>query len=347
VTFSVLALSFLACSDKGIDTAGGDTGPVGCEVEAEFVSPTSGQADFYYRGFVEASLSDPDASASLTIDGVDGTSELSDDQETVRFYPSAPLASSTSYTANLSWCDGEQSGAITFSTSELGESAEASGLVGNTYSLDLASGRIIIPEGVGTILESYLDYTLYMGVSAADEKNITFIGATADEDNPSLQDYCTETLGFPTADFTDNPFFQIGPETTTLDVAGFSIEIQDLNVSGALAPGGDWIGGATLSGSIDTRPLGELLDSTEDGAICELVQGFGVECEPCSDGLEYCLSIYVVDLSADLVSDLTLEEVGESDCHVNCASNSKECDLGDGGQDTGTGTGTGGDTGTP
>ncbi|MCP4921996.1 MAG: hypothetical protein GY913_34275, partial [Proteobacteria bacterium] len=230
--------------------------------------------------------------------------ELSDDQETVRFYPSADLASSSSYTATASWCDGEGTGSISFSTSELGTAADAASLVGNTYSLDLASGRIIIPEGVGTILESYLDYTLYMGVSAADDSEITFLGATANEDDPSAQDYCTPTLDFPSADFTGNPFFQIGPETTTLDVAGFSIEIQDLNVSGALAPGGDWIGGATLSGSIDTRPLGELLDSTEDGAICELVQGFGVECEPCSDGLEYCLSIYVVDLSADVVSGL-------------------------------------------
>lgn len=328
MTLSVLALSFLACTDKGGDTAGDDTSDPGCEVTAEFVSPTSGQADFYYRGFVEVALSDPDPSATVAIDGVDGTTELSDDQETVRFYPSADLASSTSYTATASWCDGEGTGSISFSTSELGTAADAASLVGNTYSLDLASGRIIIPEGVGTILESYLDYTLYMGVAAADDSEITFLGATANEDDPSLQDYCTPTLDFPAADFTGNPFFQIGPETTTLEVAGFSIEIQDLNVSGALAPAGDWIGGATLSGSIDTRPLGELLDSTEDGAICELVQGFGVECEPCSDGLEYCLSIYVVDLTADQVDGLELEAIAEEDCHELCEDNSKECDLG-------------------
>ena len=51
------------------------------------------------------------------------------------------------------------------------------------------------------------------------------------------------------------------------------------------------IGGLSLEGVVDTRPLAPLVDDGGDpGVICDLSVSFGATCIPCgSDGEAYCL----------------------------------------------------------
>jgi len=314
----VLILTLAACSDKGSDTGVGDDASTDCDVTIDETIPAANATDAYYRNAIEFQLDDEDATAVLSIDGVDGTSTLSEDMETVVFTPSAPLAASTSYTSTLDYCN-EVPASITFQTSELGGAVDPSSLVGRAYALDLSSGRIVIPEGVGEILGAYLEYTIFLSVTDAGT-DLNMIGALANEDDPSMQDYCAPTLDFPTADFSEAPYFQIGPETTTLAVAGYSITIDDLLVSGDFAPDGTWVGGAQLAGSIDTRPLVSLLDDDPEAGedtVCELVAGFGVECIPCSDGGDFCLDLLVLDLVAE-EAGVAVEIIDAEDCHASC-----------------------------
>jgi hypothetical protein len=314
---------FFACS------TGEDTAPVddSCGVEIDETRPATGQTDWYYRSALEFELSDPDDSAVLSVEGVSGTSVVSDDGELVTFTPDSSLEPSTSYTATLDYCTGSAS--VDFTTSELGQDVDTNSLVGKSYALDLGSGRIVVPAGVGSLLEGYLDYTIFLGVDSAAGSEILLVGAVADEENPTEQDFCTVTLDFPAADFSESPYFKIGPSTTTLDVAGYSIEIADLFVAGTFSSDGSWMGGGSLSGSIDTRPLTQLLgDDEEEGAICDLVGGFGVDCENCSDGEPYCLAIEIVDMTAE-DAGLTVEVVDQEDCHEECPESKKnpECIL--------------------
>ncbi|MED5370031.1 MAG: Ig-like domain-containing protein [Myxococcota bacterium] len=333
---SLIALSLVACKDDG-DT--GDTAPA-CTVEVSSTLPASGETNFYYRSQIEASLSEADSTAEITMDGVSGTSWLSDDSKTVYFTPDAPLDPSTSYSYTVNYCGGAPS--IDFTTSDLGAAiADPSSLVGNVYALDLQadSVRIVIPEDVGSVLEQYLEVALLLEVSAADASEIDMFGAIASEDDSEAQEYCDPTLAFPTADFSGAPYFQLGPQTTTISAAGYSVEIMDLFISGDFAADGSYWGGGVLQGMVDTRPLVPLLEdcdadgSTEDTAddcddngICELVEGFGVECEDCGGGENYCLEIRAEGLGGDKI-DTDLVEVEDNDCHELCDASAEnpEC----------------------
>lgn len=321
----ILAFSVMACGEK--DPV--DSEPA-CGITVESTIPASGSTTAYYRGAVEFYLSDADASAELSIDGVAGTSALNEDQDVVTFTPSAPLAPNTSYTATLTYCSGETE--VTFTTSSLGgDIGDPSSLNGKVFNLDLKSGRIVIPEGVGSVLENYLDVVIYMEVAEANGSEIQLFGALADEENPGQQDYCSQTLDFPAADFSEAPYFKIGPATTTIAVAGYEVTIDDLEISGTFAADGSYWGGGTLAGSVDTRALVDLIEEGGDeNTVCELVAGFGVACETCTgDGQPFCLSIKAVDLGGDEASGSDLEEIAMSDCHEQCpdSASNPECML--------------------
>ncbi|MCB9759519.1 MAG: Ig-like domain-containing protein [Alphaproteobacteria bacterium] len=314
----------VGCTDKPSDV---DSTPIVCEIEVDETFPANGATNAYYRGDIEFHLSEPYTDATIAVDGVTGTTWTNEDGDVVYFTPDAPLAPSTEYTATITTC---QDTPITFSTSALGTTiGDVTSLNSATYTLDLQSGRIVIPPGVGSVLESYLEVTLFMQVEDANSTDISIFGAVAD-DAGTAQDYCTETLDFPVADFSEAPFFVVGPETTELAVAGYEITIEDLLISGTFAADGSYWGGGVLAGQVDTRPLVDLVEEGgEDNAICEIVAGFGVACETCpGDGEPYCLSIKAVELSGEETS-VTIETIEMSDCHANCpdSANNPDCTL--------------------
>lgn len=316
------ALMIMSCGDKDDS---GDTQPA-CGVEIRETFPASGSTAAYYRGEIEFVLSAPDDSAVLTVDGVTGTSAVNEDGLAVVFTPDAPLAAGTSYTATLNYCSGEAS--VDFTTSGLGTPlSDPSVLEGSVYSLNLQDGRIVIPAGVGSVLEQYLEVTLFIKVDSASGGTLNMYGALAD-DAGTGQDYCSETLDFPEADFSNAPFFAIGPQDTTISVAGYTVTIDDLFISGDFAADGSYWGGGVLEGKVDTRPLVDLIEEGgEEDAVCAIVAGFGVSCEPCpADGQPFCLSIKAVDLGGEQVS-APVEPIDMSDCHESCPDSADNPDC--------------------
>lgn len=311
----LLPLLLTACpaTDKPVDTD--DVAPP-CEVEIETTVPSSDAVDAYYRGNIEFHLSDPDPSATITTD-IPGTLLISEDSETISWVPTAPLAPSTDYTVTLDYCFG--SAPLSFRTSDLGTTmVTPADLPGHTYSINLGPPtRFVEPAGIGTVLASQLTQDILVGVQGFDtDGKILMIGAIGKEGvEPAAQEYCDPSIPFPAADFDASPYFQIGPETTTLSVAGYSVEIQNLEITGTFAADGSYFGGGTLSGTIDTRPLAPLLDdSGNEGAICDLAINFGAECQPCSDGLNFCLTLVADQITAEGVDGLSLVEVSGNNC---------------------------------
>lgn len=317
------ALMIMSCGDKDPEES---AEPCGVEIRETY--PAINSTSAYYRGDVEFVLSAPDETAELSIDGVTGDSVRSADNLRVVFTPSAPLAAGTSYTATLSYCSGEAP--VTFTTSTLGTPlTDPSVLEGSVYSLNLQDGRIVIPAGVGSVLEQYLEVTLFIKVDSASGGTLNMYGALAD-DAGTAQDYCSPTLDFPEADFSAAPYFAIGPQDTTIAVAGFEVTIDDLFISGDFAADGSFWGGGVLEGKVDTRPLVDLIEEGgEEDAVCGIVEGFGVFCEPCpADGEPFCLSIKAVDLGGEQVST-SVEPISMSDCHELCPDSvdNPECEL--------------------
>ncbi len=318
-----------ATDDSGVtdDTATDDTGGHPCYVAVEATSPANGSTSAYYRSDIAFTLSDPDASAVITT-AVAGHQATSSDGLTVSWVLDAPMDPSTAYTATLDYCAG--SVALSFTTSNLGTPMDdPASLLGRTYAVDLASARITEPPGIGSVLSGYLTTDILLGVSAVDGGSLDMLGAVARADvSPDEQDTCSPTFPFPTADFTAEPYFAVGPQTVTLSIGGYDVDISDLQITGTFASDGTYFGGGTLSGSLDTRPLSALVDDSGDpGAICDLAINFGAECIACpSDGEPYCLTLVADEILAEQVRRLTLVDVGGTNC-MDCMSPTDTTDL--------------------
>lgn len=310
------------------DTDSGDT----CENSIDEVFPENGEANAFFRTSVDVKLDDEETGASITLTGpegdVAGTSTVNGD--TITFNPTNALTPSTEYTVTVDYSCGAPT--TTFTTSSVGSAITGGDIEDNTYSLDLASGRFVEPQGIGSILGDFIDQEILIGVQSVGADNIQLIGAIGDGGSPPAQGECDPTIAFPEASFTANPFFQVGPETTSLSVAGFTVTIEDLEISGAFSPDGTFIAGATLAGVIDTRPLVPLLnaddncdpgaprccdtdvdpgcdsaddtaDCCDEDAICDLAGQIGVACQACEGGTgDFCLTLLVDSLQAEQVT---------------------------------------------
>ncbi len=322
------ALALTAGCDGGDPEETDDTDPPTdvCEITVTNANPSDGESAFYYRGSLSWEFSEVDESATVTLadDGgtdIPGSGEWVGD--TYLWTPNDPLTPSTSYTATLTTCDGANSLDVGFTTSAVGAVVPDGDVQDLAYALDLASGTFVEPPGVGALLQSQLNVDILIGVANANGADLQLIGAIGEEGaSPPAQDLCTESIDFPAADFSENPYFEVGPQTTTLDVQGISVTIDDLFVSGAFAPDGSAVVGAVLAGSIDTRPLAGLVgDDAPPEAVCDLAVTFGIECQACSDGSgDFCLSLLVTDIAAEEVPGATVvaRDQAAIDADVNC-----------------------------
>jgi hypothetical protein len=329
----ILALGALvACGgddSDGTPDGGGGTSPATATCANRVLDTHPDPADkAFYLTTVEYTLSTAEPTATITLAdsaGADvaGTNEVIDTR--VIFTPAAPLAAGATYTSTLNWgCAPVDS---TFTVGAAGESlGDPASLTDRTWSLDLASGRFIEPAGVEVLLQTFLTFSLLLGVQSSDADSIQFIGALADD--AGNQDVCTESIPFPVeADFTGNPYFEIASDALPIEVEGFSVTIEDLLLAGAFTPNGDTIEGVALQGSINTVSLVEALDlgtaDSNPGAVCDLVATFQVECKECSDGSgPYCLAVSVDSMTAAEVPGVTLEEITAEEIDANPTCNS-------------------------
>lgn len=310
-TLLPLVLILGACSSAASTDSGSDE----CDVTISKTFPAANATDAYYRGTVEFTLTKPDESATVTSD-VAGTTTTSEDGLTIVFTPDAPLSPSTSYTFTLHYCGGDAP--LTFTTSALGTPVTdpASTIKGSSYLLDLKDARVTEPAGVGDLLASNLDgVDIYVNVTDLSDTKVKMIGAMGNPDAASpTQDWCSRTIDFPEADFSAAPHFELGGEgKTTISVAGYAVDIQNLHIAGDFSADGSYFGGGTLSGTIDTRPLDQALMEGDEGAICNLAGSIGATCQACDDGQPFCLTLKADSITA-AKTDIAITPIYGDDC---------------------------------
>ena len=300
---AILAMALYGCSgdaDKDttddIGSAGDDDDDDVCMNSILSQFPEAGSTDVYFKTDVRFTLAVEDPTAVIKLvdaanTEVNGTTAVSG---TLVTWSGDDLQPSTEYTATLTYECGDA--AVSWTTSEVGGPTTVD-LTGGVYGLDVAGGQWVQPAGVGDLLASQLgDTQIFLSVSEVAADTITMLGAIG---SGGLQDVCSPTIPFPPADWQD-PTFSLQSPLLPLVVAGFTIDIENLDLSGSFAPDGSRIQGGSLKGSIDTRPLGAAFGlSGGDDAVCALVATFGVACEACGDGSgTYCLSVWVDDMGA-------------------------------------------------
>lgn len=313
ITAIIATVALAACSGGDKDTAdtdtGGDTQACTNSISAQF--PANGDTDVYYKTDVRFTLAESDPSATITITDsagatVNGTTTVTDKLVAWSGDDLSPL---TTYTATLTYECGDAE--VSWTTSNVG-TATTTAVTGHVFALDVANGEWVEPAGVGDLLATQLgDTQIFVAPTATDATSITMTGAIG---SANTQDLCSPTIPFPPADWAD-PYFSLQSPLLPLVVAGLVIEIEDLDLSGAFAPDASRIQGASLQGSIDTRPLGVAFDlGTTENAVCDLVYTFGVSCEACADGSgNFCLSVWVDSIEAADVPGLTLVDRTEAD----------------------------------
>jgi hypothetical protein len=324
---AILAAATLvaACGGDKTDTTGDDdddtTGDdddddTACDVSIVSQFPADGSSDAYWKTDVRFQLSEEDAGATIVVKDAGGA-EISGSTMALGnlvIWEGDDLAPSSDYTATLTYACGEAT--ASWSTSATG-APTGGGIVDSVYDLDLASGSWVLPSPeVGALLATQLDVELlFMPVSADTE--IVMRGALGT--GADAQDVCSPTIEFPAADFED-PFFQIASPLLTLEVAGYSIDVQDLDLQGSFTPNADGMDGASLKGVIDTRPLVDVLapGGTED-SVCVLVSTFGVSCVDCGNGENFCLEVWVDSIEAASVGADPLVEITTADVEGNPA----------------------------
>lgn len=294
-------------TDSGTDT-GPDTGSVPCRARVTDTRPAAGERSAYYRGDIEFELSGPDPSA--TVSGpVSGVTTFSADGTTVTFTPDAPLDPVTDYTFVMTTCVGSFD--LSFTTSQLGMPVtDVRSLARRTYGFALSEGRVVRPEGVGSVLSAYMDQETLLGVRRADETNLDVRFAPSLYGSaPPEQDTCAVTGDVSGVDFSEQPWFSAGALSIVLNIAGVPVPLDGMTFEGAFASDGSYIGGGVVSGTLDTRPLDPLLDdSGTPGAFCAVAASFGETCEPCpEDGASYCLPLRVDELTATEVDAMLVE----------------------------------------
>lgn len=312
-------------SEPADDTAPDDSRvdsdpPDPCRVEVLETLPMDGATDVFYRSEVAFTLSRYDRSAGLSIDDVPGQSRIEED--VVTFTPDAPLSPSTEYTARFTYCEGQRELSLRFTTSSTGAAVDSQSLVGQTWQVDLLSGRIVEPPGVGSLLESYLEFDLLLQAVQADANTLGLRMASGDDQG--TQEPCAGTVDLVT-DFSANPAFSYGPQDTRMPFGANTVTLEDFTLSGALTPDSSGMQGLRIGGRADTRPLVDLVEEGgPDDAICSLMAGFGVTCVTCSsDGGPYCIDLLLVDARAGQ-SATALQEI-PGDCDESCQDADGQC----------------------
>jgi hypothetical protein len=168
----------------------------------------------------------------------------------------------------------------------------------HTWSFLLADANIADPANLGSIITAYMSTPIMLTATSIDATSLDMLGGLGVVDSkPHAQDLCLPTFDFAAVSFDANaPSFSTGAVDTNLYVLGTPVPVFDLTIGGTFSADGTSIGEGTLTGIVDTRPIGPLLQGGGgEGAVCEAAKNFGVSCVECPDGA----GVFCLNLAAD------------------------------------------------
>ena len=262
--------------------------------------------------------------AVATAAGVALSGSMSDDDNgrTLIFTADQLFDSDTDFTVTISWACADDV-PYQFSTGPYGSSvSNESDLIDRPFHMDLASATFIEPPGVGPLLQGFLvdSYFLFNATADSDLPNgeMHVLGAVGVLDGGDIeQDFGAETMPFThgpdeivgTADDVpaswQNPTMDLSGGELAMDIDGVATVIEDFAMSATFHPQLTSYVGGTFAGTIDTRSLIGLLDSTDPNAMCDLlVKTVGVGCTDCGNGEVFCLDLAAEDMSGQWLSNI-------------------------------------------
>lgn len=326
VAKTLAALALFGCVDlsddtqKDGDTSGSedtdtDSGTgTDCSVHLTDVNPADGAVGVYYRDPLVLSFDGDGTAADIRVTDSAGadvaTSEAWQDGN-VQVWVYAELEGAQSYdlAVTIEGC----SYATGFTTSDIGTplTIAPGDLEGRTYTFALNEANITTPSIIEGFDDDYFTQPLLFMVTQADTATVTLLGAPGEGESGSYSQVADEpTWDFPAADFTELPYFVTYSDYIELSYQGTPIPIYGFTFEGVFSSDGSSIEAGAVGGLVDTREMYAFLGLPENPeAICDYASSFGVYCEACPDGNDYCLTVVGEDITAPYQSGLTLTEV--------------------------------------
>lgn len=317
-----LALLAVGCGKDGtanklmetgwfVDT--GDWSAAGCKAKLGGVNPPHETTGWYHRDApsLYVQYADP-AAYDISIVDAQGqpapvTPVWDATQLNLTFQLNAPLTPDTEYIVSVTDCAANHRSSFRTSSIGLPLQIEPRDLVGRTWHLDMLGAEWLQPGGAEALIQLYFSAPALLGVRYADDTRIDLLGAPGQVDPFGVlyQDFGA-TWDFPTGDFAP-PYFESRANLVVFQFQGVEIPIHDARLAATISPDGRALGGGELSGLGDTRGLGAFLPAGgSDGAICDLAESFGIECQDCPDGEPYCMFLEARQIDGALVEGLTL-----------------------------------------
>lgn len=290
------------------------TEPCGNQVASTW--PADEATGVFYRTVVEAELALVDPTATLQVvssEGVPVPGELLVEETFLRFFPD-PLAPLTNYQVLVTYDCGVE--VFEFTTSEVGSPVSVD-LVDRTYELRTGEGTWLEPPGgmgvLGAILPDLNLLLMFRGFEINPAASDFWLGVSVDD----MQYPCTPTLEFLDETWED-PYFQIEEPGVNLALDWLELHLEDLQITGGVAPDGSYIQGASVRAVLDTRAMGDELGlGSAPDAVCVLLGSLGAPCSACDDGQDLCFPLHVVGVPADrvpmMLQELTVEDVQGTD----------------------------------
>lgn len=294
-----------------VDT--GDFSAEGCKAKLGGVEPSHESTGWYHRDAPSLWVTHADPTA-YTIELVDEhgqpapvTPVWDATELNLTFRLDAPLQPDTGYVVSVTDCAANHRSS--FRTSSLGMPMQIDprDLVGRTWHLDMLGANWIQPGGAEALIQLYFSAPALLGVRYADDERIDLLGAPGLVDPfGALYQDVGATWDFPTGDFAP-PFFESQANVVVFQFQGVEIPIHDARLAATVSPDGRSLGGGELSGLGDTRGLGSFLPAGgSEGAICDLAESLGIDCQACPDGEPYCMFLEARQIDGALVEGLTL-----------------------------------------
>lgn len=224
-------------------------------------------------GRVTVTLTEEDETASL--DSVTpGLTEV--DGREVTWTPTGSLTPGDTLELRLSTCDGEEEETLRFTVEQGDPVGGASSLEGKGWKILL--GGLLSALGVE-------EMKIAATGGARNELDLAFIGSPC--------------LPLPPADFSEDPYFQLGPGDASFPVDDQDIGLTDLRLSGSFADGGDRIVGVSMSYTLDLRLISSGISELPAGDLCDFARTFDYSCVACRDGERFCLEMSDENLSGN------------------------------------------------
>lgn len=321
---SLLGLGALAACNGSdvprlIDTGWFDEATTGdgCQDKLEETTPEDGWAGWYWRyrpgastttdrpGRYQAWLTDENQVLLPT------EPSWADDNRSFELDWNGWLEPATEYTMSVKDC--VETHEVTFTTSDYGLPLEdgPATVAGNTYRVDLEDADWTEPAGLAPLVRVYLNDPILVKAHIANESSISMWGAPGRFTNDELrQDTSVPTWNFGFADFTEQPYFDVGADRIVLqerfDGDVTDIPIENFVFQGTFAPDGRSIAGGVLAGRADTRFIALALQANNEAYFCDLAAAQGVSCVACADGEPLCLDLVAESVEAVIQPTLDL-----------------------------------------